>query len=251
MNMQDRALTVHGINNPETYREAAAKRIKALMEKWIANALAIGAELAKARETFPNRGVGKKPNYRPGFVKWAKETTGLSDGYISNLIAVHEKFGHRAHGKDAPRLAGNVMIMLSRKDVPESARIEALGRIASGGKVGRKDAKKIVAKHKLPGPKKANEQAREEGRPVYASDGNIYFGTDQMKAKEGADRRTMVYGVRDALEHLGAIKLTGKEFLDYAFPHQLWTVEESAIIKAALKWLTDLDKAWDTRAATT
>ena len=51
---------------------------------------------------------------------------------------------------------------------------------------------------KLPGPKTANKIAAETKRPVLASDGYFYFGTDPEKAKEGEDRRTMVFGVRRA-----------------------------------------------------
>jgi hypothetical protein len=139
------------------------------------------------------------------------------------------------------------MKLLVKKDVPESARIEARERASRGEHVTTKDAKKIVKAHSLPTAKEANKQAKDEGRPVFARDGNIYFGTDAMKAKEGEDRRTMVYGVRKALDTLADITLTGKEFLAYALPHQLWNADEEKVIKRALRWLTLLDAAWDSR----
>lgn len=229
-------------HNIEIYRDAAAKRIKALMEKWTANTLALGAELARSAETFPTN--PKKPNERPGFMRWAKQTTGLSQSQVSNLLMVHKRFGHQPGGS---RLSGKVMIVLARADIPESARIEVLGRVEKGERIGTTDAQKIAAKHKLPGPKAANTQAKEEGRPILASDGYIYFGGSEQQAKEGEDRRTMVFGVRRALEHLGNIRLTGRQFLNYALPHQLWTDEEAQIIKQALRWLTDLNDAWENR----
>lgn len=233
----------HAIShNLETYREAAAARIKQLMYDWTANTLALGAELAAAAETFPVD--AKRPDQRPGFARWAKETTGLSQGQISTFLQIHRKFGHR-HVEH--RLAGNVMALLSKSEVPESARQEVVKRAAAGEHIGRKEAQKIARVHTLPSAKEANAQAKDEGRPVLARDGYIYFGTDPAKAKEGEDRRTMVYGVREALEHLGNIHLTGRQFLDYAFPHQLWKPDEAAIIKKALKWLKDLDEAWDSR----
>jgi hypothetical protein len=99
--------------------------------------------------------------------------------------------------------------------------------------------------HRLPGPKTANKQARVEGRPVLASDGYIYFGTSPEKAQEGEDRRTMVYGVKRALNTLSDIQLTGNQFLNYALPHQLWDPEEAKVIKKALRWRESLDAAWD------
>jgi hypothetical protein len=229
-------------HNVQTYRNAAAKRIRELMQNWTANTLALGAELSKAQETFHPH--PKNPRTRPGFIKWAKQSTGLSQGHISNLIIIYQKFGHR---RGANKLAGNVMSLLARKDVPESARVEVSTRAERGEHIGRGEAKKIAQKHKLPTPKAANQQAKEEGRPVRASDGNIYFGGSEQQAKQGEERRTMVFGVRRALEHLAGIKLTGRQFLEYALPHQLWTEEEAVVIKQALQWLTDLKEAWDKR----
>lgn len=226
----------------ETYREAAAKRIKQLMHNWTANTLALGAELNEARSTFPEN--LKRPGHWPGFTKWAKQITGLSEQHINSLIRIHEKFG-RTRG--SVQIAQRVMKMLVQKDVPESARIEVISRTERGEHIGTKEAKKIVKVHKLPTAKDANLQAKDEGRPILARDGYIYFGTDPSRAKEGEDRRTMVYGVRKALDTLGNIQLSGKQFLDYAMPHQLWDKDEAKIIKQALRWLTQLSEAWDTR----
>jgi hypothetical protein len=236
--------TIESSGDVETYRDVAAKRIKQLMVQWTANTLEIAAELFKARETFPPDPRKLLRDERPGFGKWAQQTTGLSSSQIVKLVAIHKKFG-RAHQNI--RLAQNVMVLLSAKDVPASARQEAIDRAAKGEHIGHKEAKKIAKVHKLPSPKAANTQAKDEGRPVLASDGYIYFGTDPGRAKEGEDRRTMVYGVRKALDTLGNIHLTGRQFLEYALPHQLWDADEAKIIKHALRWLGDLDAAWDAK----
>jgi hypothetical protein len=229
-------------NNILTYREAAAQRLKELMHNWTSNTLALGKELAELAETFPVN--PKRPDERPGFIKYAHQATGLSEAQIHTLLQVHRKFGHRSLDV---RLSQNVMFLLSTAEVPESARQEAIGRAAKGEHIGRGDVKKIIKAHQLPTAKEANAQAKEEGRPVLARDGFIYFGTDMGKAKEGEDRRTMVYGVRKSLECLGGINLTGRQFLDYALPHQLWDADEAKIIKQALRWLNSLDQAWDSR----
>jgi len=223
-------------------RTQLAKDIKELMVDWTGNTLSLGTKLAKAKETFPEN--PKRPGEYPGFVRWAKATTGLSEAQINQLILAHKRFGHRSV---SARLGQQVMFLLARDNVPEAARIEALDRAERGEHVTAPDARKIVRAHTLPTAKEANKRAKEEGRPIFARDGNIYFGTDAMRAKEGEDRRTMVYGVRKALDTLGSINLTGREFLAYALPHQLWDKEESKIIKSALRWLTMLDTAWDER----
>jgi hypothetical protein len=230
-------------DNVLTYRETAAQRIKQLMHDWTANTLALGAELVQAAETFPVN--PKRPEERPGFNKWAKQITGLSETQINKLVLIYKRFGHHPPGR--VRLGQRVMSIFTADYVPESARIEALDRAERGERITNKDAKKIIKAHKFPTAKDANAQAREEGRPVLARDGYIYFGTDPERAKEGEDRRTMVYGVRKALGTLGGIHLTARQFLDYALPHQLWEGDESKIIKQALRWLTSLDEAWDNR----
>jgi hypothetical protein len=238
-------MAIESDHNVETIREAAAKRIKQLMINWTINTLELAAELTKTAATFPPH--PKRPEHRSGqFIKWARNETGLSVSQIYNLLRVHQKFGHQQRGVNQ-KLGTGVMVLLSASNVPESARQEAIKRAESGSHVDKTDAKKIIKVHKLPTPKAANAQAKDEGRPVLASDGYIYFGTDPGRAKEGEDRRTMVYGVRKALDTLGNIHLTGRQFLEYALPHQLWDADEAKIIKHALRWLGDLDAAWDAK----
>lgn len=225
---------------PVKSRDASARRIRELMDDWTNNTLDLGAELDRAADTFPIN--PKRPNERPGFMQWAKKETGLSESQIGCLLQVHRKFGPHRNGA---RLSHNVMRLLSVDSVPEDARREVIERVAKGEKIGPATAKEIADKHRLPTPRAANKQAKDEGRPVLASDGYIYLGGDPEKAKEGEDRRTMVYGVRRALETLGEIQLTPTQFLNYALPHQLWTAEEAKVIKRALRWLAALDAAWD------
>jgi hypothetical protein len=232
-------------HNMETYRDAAVKRIKQLMIDWATNSLALAAELAQLAETFPFDPRKPTKPERPGFAKWAHQATGLSKTQIRNLLLIHKKFGE--HARVDGKLGVHVMGLLARNNVPASARQEAIDRAAKGERLTTRDAKKIAKAHKLPGPKAANQQAKEEGRPILASDGYIYFGATPEQAKAGEDRRAMVFGVRRALDHLGNIELTGRQFLAYAAPHMLWKPEEAAIIKKALRWLKDLDDAWSNR----
>jgi hypothetical protein len=228
----------------ESDREASATRIRELMKDWTRNTLGLGEELARIRDTFP-RDPNNPTRNRLGFMKWCKHHTALSQGQITKLIQIYRKFGHHSTGNDP--LPHRVMQLLSVDTVPDSARDEAMERKARGEVVGEKQAKEIRQRHRLPSPVAANAQAKEERRPVLASDGYIYFGADPKQAKEGEDRRTMVYGIRRALDTLGNIKLTANEFLKYALPHQLWTKEESEVIRTSLRWLRALNVAWNKR----
>jgi hypothetical protein len=222
------------------YREASAKRIKELLTDWTRNVLELGAELSRVRDTFP----AQKDGNRPGWRDWITNETGITDRHVRTLIRVADKFGSRGDAV-AAGLGLKVMEFLTRETVPDSAKEEIMDRVSKGERIGHGKAIKIAEAHRLPGPAAANKQAKEEGRPVLASDGNIYFGTSPEKAKEGEDRRTMIWGVRRALDTLGGIQLTPTQFLNYALPHQLWNTEEEQVIKRALKWLSQLDVAWD------
>lgn len=235
-------------SNLDAMLDAAAARIRRLMKDWTANTLALGSELATAAKRFSNTPgkMGRPRLFDARFVKWAQQTTGLSNRQVEQLVAIHEKFG-QAKRETLEHLPQRVMKMLVKGDVPENARREAIDRAEKGEQIDTSRAKEIIRAHKHPTPKAANQQAKEEGRPVLASDGYIYFGTDPARAKEGEDRRTMIYGVRRALDTLGSIHLTGRQFMAYALPHQLWSADEAKIIKRALHWLQSLDEAWDNR----
>jgi ParB-like chromosome segregation protein Spo0J len=163
---------------------------------------------------------------------------------IAKLIKAQPEKSDRAIAADM-KVDKNVVSRVRKEAESTGAVAPVEKRVGKDGKARKQPASKVTEKHRLPSPKKANEQAKETGKPTLASDGYIYFGTSEENAKAGEDQRAMVYGVRRALDHLANINLTGTEFLKYASPWQLWKPEEAKVIKRALKWLTSLDAAWD------
>jgi len=182
------------------------------------------------------------------WLPWLKREFGWSEDTAERFIQV-SALSNQIPQVAEFRLPISALYRFAAPSTPETARTEIIERAQSGEMISFSEVKCIIDAARLPGPKKANQLAKEEGRPVFASDGYIYFGTDPELAKEGEDRRTMVYGVRRALDTLGNIQLTGRQFLDYALPHQLWDENEAKIIKQALRWLTSLAEAWDPDSA--
>lgn len=222
---------------PSVPLERRAQRIRNLMTDMVRNALGIGEELSNAYETFP---LGPKKT-RMGWKTWLK-TIGLSNSYAISLIQVYRKFGYlNADGVQVPAI--KVLRLLVREVTPESARQEVLDRVKGGERIGEPKAKNIVQKH-LPSPKKANEIARETGKPTAASDGYVYLGATAEQARESVERRTLVYSAKEAIKTLAEISITAEEFLEYAAPHQLWKAREEQQIDDALEWLRALHKAW-------
>lgn len=216
--------------------EAHAKRIHKLLEAWADNTIELGTELKAARDQFPR--VGTR---RPGWKNWVKSEAGISVDHAYNLIRVADKFGGRQLPKGVSR---EIMRYLTVKKVPESAETEIISRIGKGETISKRHAQKIIKEHRFPKPTEANKQAKETGQPVQASDGYIYFGTSKADAQAGEDRRTVVYGVRRAIETLAEIELTPLNFIKFMLPHQRWDHTEEKQIEKAREWLNELAKEW-------
>lgn len=218
-----------------------AEKIRGLMANMVKNTIAIGAELAKAYESFP---IGPK-GQRMGWKTWLKEQCNIKQNWAGTLIRTNQKFGHLLGNAERVPSA-SVLEFLARDSVTDAARTEVIIRHRKGEKISKKKAKAIARKH-LPGPKAANKQARETGKPVEASDGYVYLGATDEQMYKAAQRRTVVYGAREAIETLSAIQLTATEFLEFALPHQLWRKDNQQQIEQAYGWLGDLRKEWEKR----
>lgn len=227
-----------------TFREAKAIRIRELANKWADNTLQLGYELKDVRDSFPIiSGMGANFS-RPGWAQWVADRVGFSESYASKLIRVAEVFPDRNAVPNGVTV--RVLEVLSYKTVPETARAEVLQRIEAGETIGRQKAKSIIDEHR-PSASEARQIARETGQPTAARDGKIYLGATKEQEQEAEDRRTIVYGVRRAVDTLAEMQMSGAEFITYAFKHQLWKVEEEHVITEAYEWLTDLVAAWEKR----
>lgn len=223
--------------------EAHAKRLHKLMADWANNSIAIGKELAAAQANFPPVKITAKGRpSRPGWLNWLKANVGISPSHAINLMQVAKRFGETAA---TFKTSQKVLVLLSQVHTPESARQEVIERIKKGEKIGRKETSRIIREHKLPKPTEANKQAKETGQPVQASDGYIYFGTSKEDAQAGEDRRTIVYGVKDAIEALAEVELSPINFIKFMLPHQRWERGEEKKIEKARQWLNELAKEWD------
>jgi hypothetical protein len=226
--------------NSETFREAKAKRIRELMLNWAKNTVELGKELKAAQSTFE---VGPRGKLM-GWKTWLRDEFNFSADHARALIQVATKFADRA---DQMRELGvAILICLSRASTPEAAKAEIISRARKGEHISARKAKRIIKKHR-PTPKEAMKIARETGRPTAATDGYIYLGGTPEQIKKADERRTLVFGVRRAIETLAIVELTPTEFLATALPHQLWREKEEHQIHDAMKWLDALHAAWSVR----
>lgn len=93
----------------------------------------------------------------------------------------------------------------------------------------------------LPAPSEARKIARETGRFVAASDGNIYSGATEEEGRDYRDRRTVAFRIIEAIETLAEAP-DAEGFFHSAERH--WFVEfRPGAIDGARKWLADFKAA--------
>lgn len=91
----------------------------------------------------------------------------------------------------------------------------------------------------LPSPVDARKIARETGRMVAASDGNLYSGTTEDEDADYLRRREQTYGVMDAIKTIADVSVTPAEWLDQTKQHWLHKFEISDL-ETAVAWLEAL-----------
>ena len=218
------------------------KRVKELMADWTKNTIELGNELKAAREQFPTTKGSGRYAARPGWHDWLKKVE-ITPRHAAKLIGVADKFGSR---RGLPKLSRYVLVELASPGTPDAAIDDIVARVKAGEKITIKRAKKIAASHR-PGPKEANRIAKESGKAVAASDGRIYFGGDPAEVQDYKNKRTVIFGVRHAIEQLAAMTITPEQFLSMAMPHQLLHLNENNQIERAADWLKEFTKAWKNR----
>ena len=245
--IQETEMAADVAENVVSFREARARRIRELADRWAQNTIEMGGEVKAVRDSFPtvpNTGAVKEG--RPGWPEWCKENLGFDANHAATLIRIYETFGPGS-AVAAPAGSAKLLEFLSRERVPEEARTEILDRIKSGEVIGKGKAERIVRERTAPKPSEARRIAQETGKPTAASDGNIYLGATKEQEKEAEDRRRVVYDVRRAVETFANMDMSADDFLAFALPHQLWNKSEEHQIQQAYNWMTDLIAAWEQR----
>jgi len=90
-----------------------------------------------------------------------------------------------------------------------------------------------------PTPDEARKIARETGRLIVASDGNIYSGATEEEQTDYANRRNIVYPIKDAIVRIANCELDADEWIKKSEKHWLHSFPIGAV-DDAIKWLSDL-----------
>jgi len=252
-------------------RAELAGQFRQLAQDWSKNTVEMGQTLAKAKETFPKRGQNlRTPDFKGTgalWEHWVTKEAGISRAQADRLIQIASIAPAGAIGWRASK---SVLKLIATSEVPKEAREHVIERLDKGEAVTAKDAKEIIDRVKhgkgitrkeikkissfmpskdLPKPKEARKQALETKSLVLASDGNFYTPATDAQIEVAKERRTLVFNVRRAVETLSTMKMTPKQFLDYAPETLLWVEDGEAVLVAkAAEWLDDLAECWEPMA---
>jgi hypothetical protein len=214
-----------------SFLDMKAQRIKALAMEWSKNTVAIGRELKQARDRFPI----VNSNHRPGWHDWIRKETGLSAEHAIRFIRIAERFGQRAA---ASGLSWKVLDFLSRDTTPAEATNAVLDLAMRGDKITPSRAREIAREH-LPTRAEAIKLARETGRLVTARDGFMYSGASEDEMAAYSLRRTVVFGIERAFNHIADCDWSPKEWVARAEDH--WVSDLNlGKLDAAIDFLTKL-----------
>lgn len=83
-----------------------------------------------------------------------------------------------------------------------------------------------------PTPAEARKIARETGKLVVASDGNMYSGTTEEEDEKYAARRNIGYGIKEAIIEIASCKLTPKQWIDQCEAHWIFDFEPDTVAEA-------------------
>lgn len=228
-------------------REEWAAVINADWRKSIESIMQTGRDLLRAKEDLPNGQFGQM----------IKEDLGFGRRVAQHLmrIVAHPMIGDAKTSAHLPA-SWNVLYELSRLSEEDFKWAEAKGLIgpdttvrkARGlksaldtpqGEIAERETKPTM----LPSPNEAREIARETGRFVASSDGNIYSGATEEEAGDHKARRQQIYSVRDAIELIANTKPPAEWLTDA----EAWWLHNFDISNAttAMDWLASLVAEWE------
>jgi len=206
-------------------------------QKAVDGVLELGEVLLEGKEFFPKTNMSGSRFERPGYKEWVTASFSLTPKHANVFIRTFKKFG--AAGVPSGLSFASLQI-LGREGTPAEVVSEVFDRAASGEIIGRPTVRKMIAQKKRPTPQQARADARSTGKPVEASDGNIYLGATKEEEAENDRRIATVYGLKNAVEAIANIGLTPKDFVGLAALHERWWEKDQWALKSASEFLKNL-----------
>lgn len=227
-------------------RQQWAEIICSDWRKSIDSIIQTGRDLADAKEELPHGQFGLMvENDLPFGDRTARQLM---------TVATHPAIANRTTTSDLPP-SWTVLSELSKLSEADFLDAESRGLIGPDTNVrtaravataytneGDAPVGSTMKRDMLPAPKEARKIARETGRFVAASDGNIYSGATEEEGRSYASRRDQAFTILRAINALGDTREDAAEWFAKAERHWFHDFRYSAI-DDALKFLTALKEA--------
>jgi len=233
-------------------RDAAAK-IRAAGQKAVEGYFEIGRQLILARKQFDQYGRRQDGGENGEWVKWIEKEIGFSLGAANRIKAMTKKFGRATSHDQLPPIG--VLFEITPDDTPNAVVQHVLEHPETTMREARQLGKDIKAQEAtaeiqerpLSTVSEARVEARETHHPVLARDGKIYFGATKEEGERAAERRKLIYSVREAIELLADLEVTPAEWVEEARPWQFHDFNTEDEITTARNWLDTLVFVWEHR----
>lgn len=198
------------------------------------------------RETSPRGGRPKE------FDQDTADKTGMDKSTIRKSRRRAKKIAPDVQEsiKDMPAADKGVELDALADLEPEEQR-QAVERVQSGASDSFRDAaafiRGAIRAQPLPTAIRARQIASKSGTPVLARDGKIYFGATKKEGERAAERRELIYGAQQAINHLANMEVTPAEWLAEVRDWQFYRFNTNGELEKARDWLGELQDEWGKR----
>lgn len=232
----------------ETKAAEIWQRHNRMVDDWIVTA-AILDEVA-ARFLAARKERGWNVTAEDTFKKWVERETPYSESYAGKMRATARRLADT--GRPRVAIPSSVAQEIVRESVPNNIVNAILDRAESGDVPSLREARKIRqaanemdSEAPLPSPTKANQIARDTGKPQVATDGRLYIGLTPEEVEQGKAENKLDFGIIDGVAFFSSIEISPEEWLAQDSSALMeWSVTDPPPIREAADWLKGLAKAW-------
>ncbi len=219
-----------------------------MVSDWVGNANSLNAVRGRCVQGRDKK--GQFNSEADTFLQWVKGETPYTPKQVASMLHALKSLPTDARATVGHR----VMNRLTAGDIDETVVSTVLER--DGDPVSFREAAKINRAARemdsgatLPTPVKANEIARDTGKPQVANDGRLYLGLPPEEVAKGKAENKLDFGIIDGVAFFSSIQISPEEWLKQdSSALQEWSVTNPPHIATAANWLKDLAKAWSVYA---
>ena len=239
--------------NTAKFAEKTAAEIWMRHERMVTDWLGTSTHYDEVAKAFKSNNITNET-----FNDWVERETPYAVDTVRAMRATARRLIEANTIGPGARLGYTKSRTLTRGDVSDEVIQAVTNRSEQGENISRAEiteinlaARNMVDGETLSSPTKANQIARDTGKPQVATDGRLYIGLSPEEVEQGKAENKLDFGIIDGVAFFSSIEISPEEWLARESSALMeWSVTEPPPIKAVIDWLTGLSKAWDVYAKT-